>query len=249
MDSEKLLYQPSKEQTNTQKEGGFAYMILTAYEVDKFDGTFSKISSMKVAINPESYSSSFSSHSEGLKVGKKTLNSLKLANGKIVDLKIIQFREEIKFDLWFDSTGVIPESKDVKDDVKELESMLVKYNGKIHSTNYIKVQWGTLKFVGQVSSLSIDYQLFNMKGEPIRAKASLSFTEMQDQETRSKIEDDQSPDLTHLRMAQAGDNLPLMSFRIYRDPTYYMQIAEHNDLPNLMNIQAGQELEFPPLEK
>ena len=246
MDPQKMLHQPANV-SDPDQESEFAKLIITAYEVDKFDKTFSKIGNMTVTINPESYQSKYSSHSEG--GNKKGTKTIKLANGKLVDLKIIQFREEVSFDLWFDSTGAIPESNEVKDDITTLQDLLVKYNGSIHSTNYTKLQWGSMKFVGQLQSLSIDFLLFNAQGDPLRAKASLSFSEMQDAETRSKIEDDQSPDLTHLRQVRAGDNLPLMCYRIYKDPHFYLKVADFNELPNLMNLKAGQELEFPPLEK
>ncbi len=236
-------------QPRENKQGELARLTITAYEVDKFDNTFSKLKSMKVTINPDSYQLKYSSHSEGIKVGNKTINSLELANGKIVDLKVIQFREALSFELWFDSTGAIPDSGDVKTDIKTLQDMLVKYNGKIHSTNYAKIQWGDLRFVGQLQDMSVAFLLFDNKGEPLRAKVNLSFSEMIDPQTRSKIEDDQSPDLTHLHRAQAGDNLPLMCYRIYRDPSFYLQVAEANGLPNLINLQAGQEIEFPPLDE
>jgi nucleoid-associated protein YgaU len=46
-----------------------------------------------------------------------------------------------------------------------------------------------------------------------------------------------------------GDTLPLMCYRIYGDSRYYLQVAMANRLTNFRNLQVGDELFFPPIEK
>jgi nucleoid-associated protein YgaU len=58
-----------------------------------------------------------------------------------------------------------------------------------------------------------------------------------------------SPDLTHYRIVKAGDNLPLMTQRIYGDPKYYLEVARVNKLVNFRNLKPGQAIYFPPIEK
>jgi nucleoid-associated protein YgaU len=56
-----------------------------------------------------------------------------------------------------------------------------------------------------------------------------------------------SPDLTHLITVKAGDTLPLLCDRIYRDSGYYMEVARINGLSSFRNLQPGTTLKFPPL--
>jgi len=58
-----------------------------------------------------------------------------------------------------------------------------------------------------------------------------------------------SPDLTHLRTANAGDNLPLMSNKIYGDSKYYLELAKVNNLNSVFDVLPGDKVVFPPLKK
>jgi len=212
---------------------------------------------MKVTVNPASYTRAFSSHSSGGGGSKKRKRRRKKkdVNGKIIPSKVIEFTETLSFDLWFDSTGAIPESKPVAEQLKQLKALLVHYDGTIHSTRYVKILWGDLDynglpgFIGQLSSLSVDYQYFSRDGLPLRAKASLSFSEIVDSDLKAKVQNEQSPDLTHSRIVTAGDTLPLLCFQIYDDPAYYLQVAEANGLAHFTDLEPGQRIFFPPLEK
>ncbi len=56
-----------------------------------------------------------------------------------------------------------------------------------------------------------------------------------------------SPDLTHLVTVRAGDTLPLLCERIYREPGYYLDVARINGLSAFRQLQPGSRLRFPPL--
>ena len=53
---------------------------------------------------------------------------------------------------------------------------------------------------------------------PLRAVITATFTDNSDDQTRVAMAQDQSPDLTHVRMVKAGDNLPALCGEIYNDP-------------------------------
>ena len=55
-----------------------------------------------------------------------------------------------------------------------------------------------------------------------------------------------SSDLTHIRVVQAGDNLPLMCFRIYGDSSFYIKVAKFNKLNDFRDIKPGDHITFPP---
>jgi|GEM_PF-118072 len=238
----------------------FVKMKIISYKLQVAqDGTASFIDrkEMKVTVNPASYTRAFSSHSSGGGTGKKRRRRRrkKDVNGKTVPSKVIEFTETLSFDLWFDGTGAIPDSDPVADQLKKLKELLVYYDGSIHSTRYVKILWGDLDynglpgFIGQLTSLSIDYQYFSRDGLPLRAKATLAFSEIVDSNLKAKVQNEQSPDLTHSRIVKAGDTLPLLCFQIYDDPAYYLQVAAANGLAHFTDLKPGQRIYFPPLEK
>jgi nucleoid-associated protein YgaU len=63
------------------------------------------------------------------------------------------------------------------------------------------------------------------------------------------MENNSSPDLTHIRMVKDGDTLPLMSFRIYGDSKYYLEVAKANNITNFRKLTVGRKIFFPPIEK
>jgi len=86
-------------------------------------------------------------------------------------------------------------------------------------------------------------------GKPIRAVCKVTLRELKPEELRVIEEANQSPDLTHYRVAKKGDTLPLMCYRIYGDSKYYWQVAKANKLSNFRLVQPGQEIFFPPIAK
>jgi nucleoid-associated protein YgaU len=91
--------------------------------------------------------------------------------------------------------------------------------------------------------------LFNPDGQPIRAVAKVKFKRSMEEKKRAAKENRKSPDLTHLRKVKAGDTLPLMCYRIYGDPKYYLKVAEINGLGNFRFLKPGTALLFPPIDQ
>jgi nucleoid-associated protein YgaU len=56
-----------------------------------------------------------------------------------------------------------------------------------------------------------------------------------------------SPDLTHRVTVAQGDILPLMTYEVYDDQNYYLQVAKVNKLKNFRKLKAGTTLVFPPI--
>lgn len=208
--------------------------MLTSYDSER-----RKLESRRVYVNPESYARSFSTSNATETIRKK------MADGNTLVQKSVDFVETLTFDLWFDNTGAIPDSRDIEEDLAWLEKNLVKFDGNLHSTRYISVAWGTLDLFGQLKTLSIDYLYFSQEGVPLRAKAKVSFEKVVPLSELNK--EKRSPDLTHMRTVQAGETLPLMCYRIYQDPKYYLQVAAANGLANVTNLEPGQKIYFPPL--
>lgn len=164
-----------------------------------------------------------------------------------------QLPEDLELDFVFDRSGVI-EGKEalengIIDDIEKFKKVILDYNGDEHKPNYLIISWGSLLFKGALTEMNIEFKLFKPDGTPIRAVAKAKFTGFVEDDLRAAKENNKSPDLTHLRTVKEGDTLPLMSFRIYGDSKYYLEVAKVNNIINFRKLKTGQEIFFPPLQK
>lgn len=168
--------------------------------------------------------------------------------------------QDMKFELLFDSTGVLSNQKEflsgfkaagevqsVFDQVEEFRNVAFGFDPKSHKPRHLKLCWGEFLFKGVVKSWSITYTLFHPDGTPLRAKGTLSIVESIADALRLREEDKSSPDLTHLRVVKAGDTLPNMCQTIYGNSSYYVNVAEFNKLNSFRKLKPGTKLFFPPL--
>ncbi|MCW9708159.1 CIS tube protein [Fodinibius salsisoli] len=155
--------------------------------------------------------------------------------------------EDLSLEFMIDGTGATGEVVNVPNKVIEFLDVTYNYKGDEHRPRYLRISWGTLVFKCVLKSASVKYTLFKPDGTPIRAKLNTTFGQFKEDELRAAEESDSSPDLTHRRTVQDGDTLPLMCYRIYGDSKYYLQVAAANGLTNFRNLEAGQEIYFPPL--
>lgn len=156
---------------------------------------------------------------------------------------------DLTLTFFLDGTGANGRPLVVQDKIESFQSV-TGYNGEIHRPNYLKVAWGTLRVKRCVlKSASIAYKLFKPDGTPLRAVITAVFTDFADDETRVAMAQDESPDLTHIRVIKAGDTLPALCQQIYGDAQLYRQVAHANQLLHFRDLQPGQRLQFPPLER
>jgi nucleoid-associated protein YgaU len=163
--------------------------------------------------------------------------------------------QHLDIDLLLDGTGVdqmgvvaLFGSKTVSDRVKDLLDAAFTYNGSIHEPYFLVVEWGSLKFPCRLESVDITYTSFNRDGTPLRAELKVSFISDNEDKRRAKMEDKQSPDLTHTRIVCEGDTLPLLTSAVYGSSTYYVDVARFNQLDNFRSLTTGEQIHFPPLE-
>lgn len=162
--------------------------------------------------------------------------------------------EDLELDFLFDRTGVI-KGKDnasgdgIIGDLEKFKRIVLDYSGDEHKPNYLMIGWGTLLFKGTLVEMSIEFKLFGSDGTPLRAVAKAKFKGSVEDDLRVARENNNSPDLTHVRIVKAGDTLPLMTHRIYGDSKYYLEVAKANRLANFRKLTVGQKILFPPIEK
>jgi hypothetical protein len=182
---------------------------------------------------------------------------------------------DIQFDFIFDSSGVVPKpldglagalggvpiagaiaaalapppKYDILAEIEAFKNIVLTYDGDIHEPRDVQLLWGTLSFTGKLTSLQFNYKLFQPYGTPIRAVATAAFTGSIEDNLREALKQANSPDLTHIRKVAAGDTLSLMTYKIYGDASYYLEVARINKLINFRNLEPGTELFFPPINK
>jgi len=121
--------------------------------------------------------------------------------------------------------------------------------GEIHRPPYLMVQYGTFINTCILKSSNVTYTMFDMFGLPIRAKISATFTERVLGTLTDILNMLSSPDLTHQVTVHEGDLLPLLTYKIYSDQNYYLQVAKVNRIKNFRKLQAGTKIIFPPISE
>ena len=161
--------------------------------------------------------------------------------------------EKVNFEITIDGTGVVNlpipgvGSPPVKDQVKSLTAIVYRYVGNNHEPNHVRLLWGSLIFFGRLESMTVDYTLFKPSGEPLRARVEMTFRGFMSSEEKVLRANNSSPDLSHLIQFKAGDTLPMLCYRVYKDSSYYIEVARINKLSNFRDIKPGTKLHFPPL--
>ena len=201
---------------------------------------------IELQINPEKYT-----HNH--QVAYDMAQGIGTSGTSIRFLKITP--EKVNFDIYLDGTGAYDPGKgdtnfSVAKFIKDFKSLVYDFNGKIHSSNYLKLVWGKqMGFRCRLTSMNISYTMFKPNGDPLRATLSLAFEEFLDNRYIILEEKRSSPDLSHVKTVKAGDTLPNMCYEIYQDSTLFMAVAEANQLDNYRNLTAGTQLRFPPLKE
>lgn len=218
--------------------GTLEKLLIKAYERPDYSGQ--QIGEFAAYINPNEITLSYEMEYDSAQGAGTTNSRMNFKKVKPGDLSLTFF---------IDGTGANGSKIDVQQKVESFQTV-TGYNGNIHRPNYLKVVWGTLQVKRCIlKSASIAYKLFKPDGIPLRAVITANFTDNADDQTRVALAQDQSPDLTHVRLIKAGDNLPDLCYQIYGDPSYYLEVAQANELENFRQLTPGSKLFFPPLKK
>lgn len=173
--------------------------------------------------------------------------------------------DTITVDLLLDATGASPAggfighalSKTAKA-LKGVDVLVAAFftttqvpNPVTHESNILRIVWGAgLFFEGVLESATVSYSLFGRDGRPLRAKISATFQEDVSKSKLAKIKNFfSSPDVTKTYIVKAGDTIYNLADKFYEDESFYLQIAEANDLKNYRRLTPGMTLILPPVQK
>ncbi len=136
---------------------------------------------------------------------------------------------------------------------KFFEATLTMDNAS-HDSRFLEVIWGDgFYFPCKLTSATSNYLLFNQDGNPIRATINVSFVQTPSDKVApnlgGKKSSFQSPDITKTHLVVAGDTIYNIAKNEYENESFYLQIAEANDLKNYRRLIPGQTLILPPISK
>jgi nucleoid-associated protein YgaU len=151
------------------------------------------------------------------------------------------------FDFLLDGTGASGEKREVLEQI-DLFRMTTGFQGDTHRPHFLVLTWGTFIATCVIESFSITYKLFRPDGTPLRATLSAKFREHTSPQLNQLIKNLSSPDVIHAHLVKEGEHLSLITHRIYKDPSYYYQVAEANGLDTVRSVQTGATLYFPPVK-
>ncbi|MEM8900179.1 MAG: LysM peptidoglycan-binding domain-containing protein [Bacteroidota bacterium] len=230
------------ENISIREQGRLGKMAILAYQDKSLRGAFERFI---IPINPEQFS-------RNLKIKQDDTQAPGTQGNNPRQDKTPP--EEIKLDFLFDGTNTIEnypdeyKDQDVATQINNFVRIVYKVDGEIHQPKFLKVIWGTFYMECRLTSLQINYTLFNPDGSPLRAKLSANFKEYKEPIKRVKEEDKNSPDLTKEKTFQEGETLPLIAYREYGDSSLYLQLARENNLTSFRNLTGKRTIQLPPIE-
>jgi len=217
-------------------DGTLVKLKILAYSDEEFS---SLIDTYTLQINPESYKHG---HSTTYKKSESSETA-----GQTLEF-VVMVPQTLSFSFYVDATGVIDGVPNLASEINRFKKLVYAYNGDTHCPNYLKLVWANTLLQCRLTSLDIEYTLFKPNGMALRAKLDVAFEQFQSAAQIKLLAKKNSPDMTHMRTVQVGDNLPLMCHRIYGDSNYYIQVARFNGLVDFRRLEVGSQLQFPPLE-
>ena len=162
-------------------------------------------------------------------------------------------RPTLSFELMFDTTQE-GKAKPVTDYTKKLVNLTrkAKVKGTSRAANderpeWVQLCWGKfVSFKAVVKSLDINFTLFNKDGVPLRATASVTLEQFEDDDKWPKQNPTSgtiAPAAEHV--VQPGETLDRIAEGHFGDPTEWRTLAQANGIRDPFEIRAGQRISVP----
>jgi hypothetical protein len=155
--------------------------------------------------------------------------------------------DQLSCTLFFDGTGVVGDPGPITLAVAKFLD-LMDFKPEKHKPHYLWLRWGPLNFRCYLKSATVNFTLFNRKGEPVRAKVTAAFEQVISDRERVNQEAFTSPDLRRIWRVEEGQSIDGIAAEAYDDPRYWREIARSNRLANPRALEVGRLLVLPPKE-
>lgn len=157
---------------------------------------------------------------------------------------------EFSVEFTIDSTGVTSSLKiPVHAHIALFRSLTSEPQSDTHRPNRLMVMYGTFISDCNLLSSEVTYNLFDRQGFPLRAKVKANFKEVKNSKLNALARKFSSPDVTHeYEVSDINEILAYISYQVYRNPNYYLQLAETNDMNYFRGLEQGTKIFLPPIE-
>lgn len=200
-----------------------------------------------VLFNPTEYSFERSNSYKATAVPGLTSPLLQFVSGESDRLSLDLFLDDYT-DPEGPTSSQKSDPKSVNTRIKEIFKLL-EVDAQLHAPPPVRFDWGTVKFSAVIEKISRKVTMFHPDGTPARATLSVSFKEyrtLREQLDKPRLE---SSDKTKRRVVIGREQLWSIAAREYDDSNEWVRIAEANDLDDPREIEAGDWLLIPPVEK
>lgn len=159
-----------------------------------------------------------------------------------------KFSATLFFDTSAKLTTSVATNKKASDVTKETGKItkLMNIKGSMHGPPPVKFKWGSLNFVGYITSIDTSYTMFDESGKPVRAQMDIVLTSMY-LEKNKMFSPFESPDRTKCRIVTEDTNIWEISLKEYGDANLWKIIAKENNLTDPLSIPSGTKLKIPAL--
>ena len=197
---------------------------------------------IEVLFNPTEYSMSKSNTWQQVKVVGSNVPRLEFTSGGAITLSL----KDLTFDTYEDGTDV----RRYTDKFLALTKISPKTVDRVTGIGRpprVLFSWGRdVKFESVVTSLSIDFTLFNADGMPVRAKMSISLQESKDAgEKPAQNPTSKGTMGQKVYIVKPGDTLDRIAYEELGDSGLWREIADNNRLDNPMALKPGLPLAIP----
>ncbi|MDR1298692.1 MAG: LysM peptidoglycan-binding domain-containing protein [Oscillospiraceae bacterium] len=135
-----------------------------------------------------------------------------------------------------------------KDDVRDFTSKiynLMIIDSATHAPPLLKIEWGSLVFMGHLIKCSQRFTKFSETGKPVRAVLDVAFQQYIKASDAAKMSPNESPDTAKYRTVAQGDSLWALSAREYGLCSSWRMIADANGIENPRVLNTGDMLRLP----
>jgi len=155
---------------------------------------------------------------------------------------------ELFFDVYEQDKGDVRQIVDQLWKLMTIDKGLKNTKTKQGRPPLVIFQWGpNWSFKAAITNLSVRYTLFREDGTPIRATASVTFQEW-DENVQPQNPTSLSREPGRMRReVRPHDTLALIAYEEYGDATRWRVIADENQLEDPLNLVPGMILSIPPL--
>jgi nucleoid-associated protein YgaU len=136
------------------------------------------------------------------------------------------------------------------DDVRPLVARLVgllDIDPATHAPPVLRFVWASFTFTCVLTRAVQKYTMFRADGAPVRAKVSVTFTELTNGETEAKEVKRETADYSKVHTVVDGDRLPEIAFRLLGNAALWRPIALANGIEDPRALTAGARLIIPRL--